>query len=62
MVLSTFLMYLATYFVLLGAYLFVLFRLTIKASKSGNQTPEPGAAGGTALPVPGSNPVIAGAE
>ena len=62
MVLSTFLMYLTTYFVLLAAYLFVLFRLTIKASKSGDQKPEPGAAGGSALPFPDGNPVIAGSE
>jgi len=59
MVLSTFLMYLATYFVLLGAYLFVLFRLTVKATKPGSEKPETGAAGGSALPVPGPNAVPA---
>ncbi len=59
MVLSTFLMYMATYFALLGAYLFVLFRLTVKASKSSTEKPETGAAGGTALPAPGPNAVPA---
>lgn len=59
MVLSTFLMYLVTYFALLGAYLFVLFRLTVKASKSSTEKPETGAAGGTALPAPGPNAVPA---
>lgn len=59
MVLSTFLMYLATYFILLGAYLFVLFRLTVKASKSATEKPQTGAAGGTALPAPGPNAVPA---
>lgn len=59
MVLSTFLMYLATYFLLLGAYLFVILRLTVKASKPGTEMPEPGAAGGAALPAPGGNIVPA---
>lgn len=59
MVLSTFLMYLATYFLLLGAYLFVILRLTVKASKPGTEMPEPGAAGWAALPAPGGNIVPA---
>ncbi len=62
MVLSTLLMYLATYVALLSAYLFVLIRLTVKASKTGTQNPAPGAAGDTALPVPGGNTVVTGAE
>lgn len=59
MVLSTFLMYLATYVALLGAYLFVLFRLTVKASKSATEKPQTGAAGGSALPASGPNAVPA---
>ena len=39
MVLSTFLMYLATYVVLLGAYCFVVVRLAIKATHGQRQEP-----------------------
>jgi len=59
MVLSTFLMYLATYVVLLGAYLFVVVRLTMKASHGQSQEPRPDPAGQTALPGGG---VIQAAE
>ncbi|MEM9277787.1 MAG: cytochrome ubiquinol oxidase subunit I [Pseudomonadota bacterium] len=58
MVLSTFLMYLLTYAVLLFAYLYVLTRLTLKAAKDGDNRPDPGAAGETALPAPGANAVL----
>jgi cytochrome d ubiquinol oxidase subunit I len=59
MVLSTFVMYMLTYVLLLSAYLFVIFRLTVKATKSETEKPRPGAAGGTALPAPGPNAVPA---
>ncbi len=58
MVLSTLLMYLATYVLLLFAYLFVLTRLTLKAAKDGDNRPDPGVAGETALPAPGANAVL----
>ena len=58
MVLSTLLMYLATYVLLLFAYLFVLTRLTLSAAKSGDNRPEPGVAGETALPVPNANAAL----
>lgn len=51
MVLSTLLMYLATYVVLLGAYLFVVIRLAVKAAKGTVQEPRPDAAGQTAIPT-----------
>ena len=54
MVLSTFLAYLATYLVLLGAYVFVIVRLTIKAGKGANQEPRPDPAGATAIPGGGA--------
>ncbi|MEP2981355.1 MAG: cytochrome ubiquinol oxidase subunit I [Lentilitoribacter sp.] len=50
MVLSTFITYLATYFILLGAYIFVVVRLAVKAAKTGDKRPEPGAIGKPALP------------
>lgn len=50
MVLSTFIAYLATYFVLLGAYIFVVVRLAVKAAKAGDKRPEPDATGKPALP------------
>lgn len=59
MVLSTFIMYMITYVILLSAYLFVIIRLTVKAAKPGTDKPEPGAASGNALPAPGPNVVPA---
>lgn len=50
MVLTTFLMYLATYVLLLSAYCFVVVRLVVKAAKGGTQNPRPDHAGHTALP------------
>ena len=52
MVLSTLLMYLATYVVLLAAYIFVIVRLAVKAAKGGGQEPKPGNASQTAFPAP----------
>ncbi|MEQ8732357.1 cytochrome ubiquinol oxidase subunit I [Roseitalea porphyridii] len=51
MVLSTLLAYLAVYVLLLGAYLFVIVRLAIKAARAGGtERPDAGPAGGTAIP------------
>jgi len=50
MVLSTLLAYLAVYVLLLGAYLFVIVRLAVKAAKGGSQEPKPDAAGEPAIP------------
>ncbi|MCR9122005.1 MAG: cytochrome ubiquinol oxidase subunit I [Phyllobacteriaceae bacterium] len=50
MVLSTLLAYLAVYVLLLGAYGFVIIRLAVKAARQGDERPEPGPAGGTAIP------------
>lgn len=50
MVLSTFLMYMATYIVLLGAYCFVVVRLGVKAAKGVPQEARPDPAGQVALP------------
>lgn len=50
MVLSTFITYLVTYFILLGAYIFVVVRLAVKAAKTGDKRPEPDATGKPALP------------
>lgn len=61
MVLSTFLMYLATYIVLLSAYVFVIVRLAVKAARGDQQEPEPDAAGGTAIPA-ASDPAVQPAE
>ena len=58
MVLSTLVMYLVTYVVLIFAYLYVLTRLALKAAKEGDQKPEPGIAGETALPVRKSKAVL----
>lgn len=50
MVLSTFITYLTTYFILLGAYIFVVVRLAVIAAKTGDKRPEPDAIGKPALP------------
>lgn len=50
MVLSTFLMYMVTYIVLLSAYCFVVVRLGVKAAKGAPQNLRPNPAGQTALP------------
>lgn len=50
MVLSTLLAYLAVYVLLLAAYGFVIVRLAVKAARGGDARPEPGPAGGAAMP------------
>ncbi|MGB7432454.1 MAG: cytochrome ubiquinol oxidase subunit I, partial [Ahrensia sp.] len=50
MVLSTFLMYMATYIILLSAYCFVVVRLGVKAARGAPQEARPDPAGQTALP------------
>ncbi|MEN0002124.1 MAG: cytochrome ubiquinol oxidase subunit I, partial [Pseudomonadota bacterium] len=50
MVFSTLMAYLAVYVLLMAAYLFVIIRLAVKASKGGSQEPKPDAAGEPALP------------
>ncbi len=62
MVLSTFLMYLAVYVLLLAAYLGVLYGLTAKAARGGDNQPEPGVAGEQALPARGPNATLQPAE
>ena len=58
MVLSTLVMYLSTYAVLMFAYIYVLTRLTIKAAKDGVSRPEPGIAGEAAIPTGTPNAIL----
>lgn len=58
MVLSTLIMYLITYVLLMFAYMYVLTRLTMKAAKDGVHRPDPGYAGESALPASGPNAVL----
>lgn len=62
MVLSTFLAYLATYFVLLSAYCFVVIRLAVKAAKGADPRPRPEAPGKPALPGASTNQATQPAE
>lgn len=62
MVLSTFLMYLATYVVLLSAYCFVIVRLAVKAAKTGDVRPRPDAAGKPAMPGASAGQALQPAE
>lgn len=57
MVLTTFLAYLVTYILLLGAYCFVVVRLALKAAKEGDLQPKPGVASPKAYP--GASPEAA---